>query len=186
MAINYFYFLRHVEDRTIQSTSKNKWPLTNKGLENTFRLNKSLESLEFSKIFTSSFRMCEETISEIAQNRGITYKIHNALDDRTMTDKYHKSFSTSFQSSLERMDKVIHGTTNANIKLKEIMGFIQEMGHHYPGQNFLCCTHLQNMAILLRSVTKEIPDFSTWGFSHFLVFKYENSHLKFFNVSMTL
>ncbi len=186
MSTTYFYLLRHATDRTLEQVDKLKWPLTNEGQLVSAKIASSLKDLGINRIETCPSRMCEETILPLSELTHIKYEIFEVLADRKITSKYRSSFSKSFKKTLQRMDLIIDGTTSGNETLSKLTTHMRERATDNPGCHILMCTHLQNMALIYRSVCKEVPDFESWGRPHLLVFKIDNGVIEFNGANLSL
>ncbi|WP_346894589.1 histidine phosphatase family protein [Clostridium sp. UBA7503] len=154
------YFIRHCEpDFSIHEDFIR--PLTDKGLEDSKKVEKVLKNKEIHAIYSSPYKRAIDTIRKLANTLNLEVKTKDDLRERTITDQWIDDFNEFVKCQWEDFEyklskgECLRQVQERNIKaLKEILGEDKD-------KNVVIGTHGTALSTILNYYNK------TFGYEEF-------------------
>ncbi|TNE58046.1 MAG: histidine phosphatase family protein [Alphaproteobacteria bacterium] len=157
------YLLRHAESIFDPAIPESDWILSENGEAAAHRWVPRLKTLGVTRIYSSPFLRCQNTVAPFAAASGIVVELHPDLRERNLggfIEDPSDFFATMERLWNDRELRYLSGETGAEVtnRIYETLG---ELARHHAGETLLVSSHGQALSHFLRCIDPGV-DFNFW------------------------
>ena len=135
------YFIRHAQSHQSMRVAFADWPLSEAGRMQAVQLAELLQTLDLSRLYSSPFLRCRQTIGPFVERSGLDLAHHHDLRERHFAPTVPEGFADIWRRSWIDFDFAIPGYECNRLAQQRFIAAVREIAHSHPGEAIGVCTH---------------------------------------------
>lgn len=146
------YLVRHAQSLPLIHQPEPEWRLSSTGTAQAEGLVPVLTPLNVTRIYTSPYRRCRDTLAPFAAARGIEVQVHEGLRERRIAGQWVPDFRDVWQRSWADFSYTLEGGECSWTCRARVVAAIDEIVARHPGETLALGSHGAAIALFLHFV----------------------------------
>jgi 2,3-bisphosphoglycerate-dependent phosphoglycerate mutase len=135
------YFIRHAQSHPSIKKHYSQWPLSEKGQTQAQHLPQVLKDLGFTKLYSSPYLRCVETIRPFADSHGFEIEFVQELEERVMAKCLLTNFSEVWEKSWDDFHYALPECESSHQAQQRFIQAIRNIASNHFGETIGVSTH---------------------------------------------
>jgi len=150
------YLIRHAQSYPTSRQNYPEWPLSSLGKNQANNLGILLENLGITKVLSSPFTRCIQTVEPFAERNNINIVIENDLRERLIAKNIIDGFYNIWYKSWEDFDFALPGCETSAQAQERFVTVVSKLAVSNRGKIIALCTHGNVIGLFLNWIDKTV------------------------------
>lgn len=146
------YLVRHAQSLPLRHQPEPEWSLSPTGTAQADGLAPVLAPLGITRLYSSPYQRCRDTLAPFATTRGLPITVHDGLRERRIAGEWVTDFRDVWQRSWADFSYTLDGGESSWSCRARITAAIDEIARRHSGETLALSSHGAALALFLHFV----------------------------------